>query len=72
MTTRDDAEYFSVREHASLAMASVAADPAARSCHLELARLYRLRGMSPTTAAIPHDLYDQSTGWAASAGMRSP
>ena len=29
MATRDDTEYFSVREYASLAMASVAADPAA-------------------------------------------
>ena len=62
MTTRDDAKYFSLREHASLALASVAANPAARSCHLELARLYRLRGMSPTPGAIPHDLNDHSTG----------
>ena len=72
MTSREDTEYFSVREYASLAMASVAADPAARSCHLELARLYRLRGMSPTRAAVPHDLHYDSTGWAATADMRLP
>ena len=72
MATREDAEYFSVREDASLAMASVAADPAARSCHSELARLYRLRGMSPTPAAVPHDLHDHSTGWAATADIRFP
>ena len=62
MTTREDAEYFSLREHASLALASVAANPAARSSHLELARLYRLRGMSPRPAAIPHDLHVHSNG----------
>ena len=62
MNTRDDAEYFSLREHASLALASVAPNPAARSCHLELARLYRLRGVSSTPAAIPRDLHDHSTG----------
>ena len=72
MATRDDTEYFSVREYASLAMASVAADPAARSCHLKLARLYRLRGMSPPPAAVPHDLHDHSTGWAAIADKRFP
>lgn len=62
MTTRDDAAYFSLREQASLAMTSVATDPAARACHLELARLYRLRGMSLTPASLPHDLNDHSTG----------
>ena len=62
MTTRDDAEYFRLREYASLSMASVAADSTARSCHLELAQLYRLCRMSPVPAAISHNLRDHSTG----------
>lgn len=44
MATRNDSEYYGLREKTSLAMAVIAVDPAVRFSHLEFARLYHLRG----------------------------
>lgn len=51
MLTTDDARYYSERERAERCLAANAADPAARTAHLELAAHYRKRAAEARRSA---------------------